>query len=165
MSTIGEEKIHNPRLGGGRDLESFVALMESLALAPPRHIAVAVPANRRCGRIEEWAPVKRTAAGVPEIALEWLADAPSGVRLVDVREHDEYVGSSGHIEGSELVPLGTIADVAVGWSRDERIVTVCRSGVRSGEAARLLEDMGFDRVASMTDGMNGWGAAGHPVAR
>jgi len=49
VSTIGEEKRFNPRLGNGRDKASFVALMEALDLDPPRYIDVAVPGNLRCG--------------------------------------------------------------------------------------------------------------------
>ncbi len=49
VSTIGEEKRFNPRLGNGRDKESFVALMDALDLDPPRYIDVAVPGNLRCG--------------------------------------------------------------------------------------------------------------------
>ena len=49
VSTVGEEKAHNPRLGGGRTVDEFVEIMGRLALAPPGKIAEAVPANQRCG--------------------------------------------------------------------------------------------------------------------
>lgn len=53
-STIGEERAHNPRLvgpgGAPRTRDEFVALMGSLGLPPPKHLDVAVPANRACGR-------------------------------------------------------------------------------------------------------------------
>ena len=49
VTTIGEEKIHNPRLGGGRTVEQFVQIMDGLNLAYPKKIDVAVPANRRLG--------------------------------------------------------------------------------------------------------------------
>jgi sulfur dioxygenase len=49
VSTIGEEKRHNPRLGSGRTRESFVALMGALGLPPPVKMAEALPANRACG--------------------------------------------------------------------------------------------------------------------
>ena len=55
VSTIGEEKAHNPRLGGGRSEADFVHLMDDLKLSYPRLIDVAVPANRRLGRSD--APV------------------------------------------------------------------------------------------------------------
>lgn len=48
-SSIGEERIHNPRVGGGRSQASFVELMNNLGLAYPRLIDVAVPANRNLG--------------------------------------------------------------------------------------------------------------------
>jgi glyoxylase-like metal-dependent hydrolase (beta-lactamase superfamily II) len=49
-STIGEEKKHNPRLGGAATLDSFVELMKNLDLPPPAKIHEAVPANRACGQ-------------------------------------------------------------------------------------------------------------------
>lgn len=49
MSTIGEEKRHNPRLKV-RSAEEYAELMGNLNLAYPKMIDVAVPANRRCGR-------------------------------------------------------------------------------------------------------------------
>ncbi len=50
VSTIGEEKRLNPRLGAAMTLESFVKLMASLDLPPPTKIHEAVPANRACGK-------------------------------------------------------------------------------------------------------------------
>lgn len=49
VSSIGQEKTRNPRLGNGRTLAEFEALMADLKLAPPRFIDHAVPGNRRCG--------------------------------------------------------------------------------------------------------------------
>lgn len=50
-STIGLEKKLNSRLGGGRNLNEFVQIMESLKLDPPKKIKIAIPANLKCGRI------------------------------------------------------------------------------------------------------------------
>ena len=49
VSTIGEEKRHNPRLAG-KSRDEFIAIMQGLKLAPPKKIQVAVPANLVCGR-------------------------------------------------------------------------------------------------------------------
>jgi glyoxylase-like metal-dependent hydrolase (beta-lactamase superfamily II) len=49
VSTIGQEEARNPRLGGGRDRDAFVALMARLQLPYPKLIDYAIPANRRCG--------------------------------------------------------------------------------------------------------------------
>lgn len=48
VSTIGEEKRHNPRLQVV-DRSAYVALMNGLVLSDPKMMDVAVPANRRCG--------------------------------------------------------------------------------------------------------------------
>lgn len=50
VSTIAEEKKHNPRLGGAMTLDTFVTLMNGLDLPPPAKIHEAVPANRACGQ-------------------------------------------------------------------------------------------------------------------
>lgn len=49
VSTIGQEKLRNPRLGGGKSLEEFRQIMDSLSLPYPRMIEFAVPVNRSCG--------------------------------------------------------------------------------------------------------------------
>jgi sulfur dioxygenase len=49
VSTIGEERQHNPRLAG-KSREQFATIMRELKLSPPKRIQVAVPANLACGR-------------------------------------------------------------------------------------------------------------------
>lgn len=50
VSTIGEERQHNPRLQV-RNAEEYAALMRQLNLPNPKMMDVAVPANRACGQI------------------------------------------------------------------------------------------------------------------
>ena len=49
VSTVGQERERNPRLGGGKTVEEFVEIMAGLDLPYPRKIDVAVPANLHCG--------------------------------------------------------------------------------------------------------------------
>ncbi|MEY4641500.1 MAG: hypothetical protein RLZZ227_1494 [Pseudomonadota bacterium] len=49
ISTIGEERRHNPRLQA-TNVEAFVTLMANLKLASPKLMDVAVPANLACGK-------------------------------------------------------------------------------------------------------------------
>ncbi len=49
VSSIGQEKARNPRLGNQRSLPEFEALMADLKLAYPKFIDYAVPGNRLCG--------------------------------------------------------------------------------------------------------------------
>jgi sulfur dioxygenase len=51
VSSIAQEQARNPRLGGGKSLEEFVAIMAALNLPPPKKMDLAVPANRQCGQL------------------------------------------------------------------------------------------------------------------
>jgi glyoxylase-like metal-dependent hydrolase (beta-lactamase superfamily II) len=48
VSSIGEERRHNPRLQVA-DRAAYIALMDGLILSDPKMMDVAVPANRKCG--------------------------------------------------------------------------------------------------------------------
>nr|WP_028081932.1 MBL fold metallo-hydrolase [Solimonas soli] len=49
VSTIAEERAHNPRLQVN-SADEYVAIMNNLRLASPKLMDIAVPANLRCGR-------------------------------------------------------------------------------------------------------------------
>ena len=51
VSSVDQERQRNPRLGGGRSLDEFVAIMAGLNLPRPKKMDVAVPANRECGQV------------------------------------------------------------------------------------------------------------------
>ena len=176
VTSVAEERRFNPRIGAGKSEEDFVDIMAHLALAKPKKIDEAVPANLHCGLTAEetvsgepkperaWARVERTAEGVPEVSAEWVRAHGDEVRLVDVRKTQEFNGELGHIEGAELVPLEILSQAAAAWSPYDAIVTVCRSGKRSATAAVNLERAGFVRVASMRGGMLDWNERGFPTA-
>jgi len=52
VSSIGQERARNPRLGGGKTIEEFVAIMEGLNLPRPKKMDIAVPANLECGEVQ-----------------------------------------------------------------------------------------------------------------
>ena len=82
----------------------------------------------------------------------------SGAVLLDVREPDEW--RAGHIDGASHMPLATLDPRA--FDRDRLVVTVCRSGGRSGQAAVALFDAGVE-VRNMAGGMKAWSESGLPV--
>ena len=170
-STVAEEKAHNPRLGGGRTLEQFRAIMDNLKLAYPKKIDIAVPANQKCGFLpgeadpsaeQSWAPITRTGP-VPEVTAAWVSANLGRFQVVDVRRLDEFVGSLGRVPGALLAPLDQLEAAAAGWDSAAPVVVVCRSGGRSGRAAVALEAAGFRRVASLAGGMLAWNDAALPV--
>lgn len=51
VSSVDQELQRNPRLGGGKSIDEFVAIMAGLNLPRPKKMDVAVPANRECGQV------------------------------------------------------------------------------------------------------------------
>jgi glyoxylase-like metal-dependent hydrolase (beta-lactamase superfamily II)/rhodanese-related sulfurtransferase len=167
VSSVGEERIFNPRLGGQILEDDFAGYMNHLGLAHPKQMDVAVPANLRCGHVEsagggsedaDWAPLVYTFAGIWEVQPEWLEEHLQAVQIVDVREPDEFNGALGHVPGARLVPLGSIPGRAGEFSKERPVVTVCRSGARSAQASVLLRKAGFEKVANLAGGMLRWRA-------
>ncbi len=56
VSTIAQEKQRNPRLGKGKTLEEFIAIMDAMDLPYPRKIDFAVPGNEQCGQCPDNVP-------------------------------------------------------------------------------------------------------------
>jgi len=87
-----------------------------------------------------------------------------GVAIIDVRESDELV--SGHLPGAKHVPRGFLESRIEGAvpDRAQRVILYCASGVRSALAARTLrDDLGYERVESMTGGITLWKDRGYAV--
>jgi sulfur dioxygenase len=53
VSTIGEEKAFNPRLGNQTSRAQYIQIMDALVLAKPKLIDVAVPGNLACGLAQQ----------------------------------------------------------------------------------------------------------------
>lgn len=56
LTTIGQEKNRNPRVGNNTSQEAFVAIMNGLNLPYPRKIDFAVPGNELCGECPDNVP-------------------------------------------------------------------------------------------------------------
>jgi len=56
VSSIGQEKKRNPRLGQGNTLEEFTEIMNGLNLPYPKKIDFAVPGNEQCGSCPDNVP-------------------------------------------------------------------------------------------------------------
>ena len=78
------------------------------------------------------------------------------LNLVDVREPHEHEEFN---IGGILLPLG---DIRVGDTesidqlKNQEVILYCRSGNRSGQAALVLETMGFSNVVNVVGGMLSW---------
>ena len=173
VTTVGEERAHNPRLGDGVREQDFVGYMENLGLPHPARMERAVPANLECGRPEDpesaphpphWGPVIRTFAGVWQIEPEWVHRHAEEVFIIDVREPEEVSASPmGLVLGSRVIPLSQLRDRIQEVPRERPVVCVCPAGARSAVAAGILEKAGVEEVANLRGGLLAWRAASLPV--
>lgn len=83
--------------------------------------------------------------------------------VVDVREPDEF--EAGHIDQAMLAPLGSVDKDLAGVAKDREIILVCRSGRRSGIAAKLLSERGYTKLWNMEGGMLAWQKLGYPIVK
>jgi glyoxylase-like metal-dependent hydrolase (beta-lactamase superfamily II)/rhodanese-related sulfurtransferase len=163
-STIGEEKAHNPRIGGNAREEDFVGYMRNLGLPHPKLLDVAVPANLRAGEPESglvprppsWGPVVTTYAGVEEISPEWVALHLDEVQILDVRSASEFDGEFGHVPGARLIPLDELRARTTEVKAERPVIVVCQTGKRSAMATTILRRAGLEQVANLAGGMVRW---------
>lgn len=74
--------------------------------------------------------------------------------FIDVREPHEF--SSGHIPGFRNIPLSKLGSSTDQLPKDKEIVVMCRSGMRSMQAARILKKKGFSKVINVSGGIMAW---------
>jgi sulfur dioxygenase len=171
MSSVGEERVHNPRIGGHADERDFVGFMENLHLPHPKQLSIAVPANLRSGQTDdakaprpaEWGPVRQSYAGLLEIDPEWVAEHLDQVHILDVRQREERDERLGHIANAQFVPLNELKNRLQEIPKDLPVIPVCHAGMRSGQATVILRQAGFSRVANLRGGMLLWQQTGLPV--
>lgn len=172
LSSVSEEREHNPRIGGFANEQDFVGFMENLNLPHPKLLSIAVPANMLSGKPEggkapgliEWGPVRRTYAGLLEIDPEWVAEHLADVHVLDVRQREELDDRLGHIAKAQSIPLNELKDRLAEIPKDKPVISVCHAGMRSGQATVILRNAGFQDVANLRGGMLLWQQIGLPVA-
>ncbi len=106
-------------------------------------LAESWPPQGRAKKIEEI----RSLAGHTVISFDTgeaiLQHLPQNAHLIDVRTAEEYEG--GHISGAQNISVDQIATailIAVPEKTDV-IIVYCRSGNRSAQAGKMLEELGY----------------------
>lgn len=92
----------------------------------------------------------------------WLDDSarPQPV-LLDVREPHEYAHC--HIEGSVLVPMGSVPARQQELDPDVPTVVICHHGMRSLQVAMFLQQQGFGKLYNLGGGVAAWAAQVDPA--
>jgi sulfur dioxygenase len=168
VSTIGEERRHNPRLQV-KSADDYVTLMANLKLPNPKMMDVAVPSNMKIGLAQQ------------EIARRgWALDAMQAIKLVgrpdiafvDLREISER-NKHGSIPDSLHAPYGDLqANIRAGGilrelarATDKRIVFYCAFGERSAMAVQAAQDAGLMSAVHVEGGIDAWKRAQGPLSR
>ncbi|MDE2418000.1 MAG: MBL fold metallo-hydrolase [Burkholderiales bacterium] len=168
-STIGAEKSGNARVAG-KTLAEFSAIMEALHLPKPRRIDEAVPANLTSGVRHDaggaGSQTLRDAAGYAgdvSAALAYAWWQAGEAVLVDVRTdaEREWVG---FIPGAVAIAWKQWPGMAMNPAFDtaiqaavpagEKVVLLCRSGVRSIAAAKRATELGL-QAYNILEGFEG----------
>jgi rhodanese-related sulfurtransferase len=94
---------------------------------------------------------------------ELMREDPA-LRILDVRTGGEF--ETVHIPGSYNVPLDTLGEHVDDLADVEhRVVLVCKSGARAGQAHSKLTSAGKQKLHLLEGGMDAWEAAGGDVVR
>lgn len=86
--------------------------------------------------------------------LESKIEEDEAFTLLDVREPAEY--AFGHIQGAYSIPLGELDGRMGELDPSIEVLVICRTGNRSGLAAQLLSEQGFENVRNVVPGMSEW---------
>jgi len=168
VSTIGEEKLFNPRLNV-KSVDEYVELMNNLKLPNPKMMDVAVPANMRVGLHQDNVARKGWAISATEaIALHGHPD----VTIVDLREKSERE-RHGIIANSLHAPYPSLSEhIGAGGMLQElaaatgkRIVFCCAFGERSAMAVQAAQDAGLKTACHIQGGVDAWKKANGPLRR
>jgi rhodanese-related sulfurtransferase len=155
VSTIGEEKRHNPRLQV-KSVDEYIDLMSRLDLPNPKMMDVAVPANMHVGLAQD--DIARKGWAVTPAEARALVGQP-GAALIDLRERSErekhgVIPGSLHAPYPELQenirPGGMLNELASATGR--RIVFYCAFGERSAMAVQAAQDAGLATACHLHGG-------------
>ncbi|KKW69044.1 hypothetical protein AAV94_01125 [Lampropedia cohaerens] len=92
---------------------------------------------------------------------------PAPMQVLDVREPHEF--ALGAIAGAQLLPLSQLrqggGDDVLPPEGQRPLLLYCQSGRRALQAAELLQQRGFSRIALLDGGIERWQASGLPIEK
>jgi glyoxylase-like metal-dependent hydrolase (beta-lactamase superfamily II)/rhodanese-related sulfurtransferase len=166
LSTIAEEKAHNPRLQVN-SAEEYADIMNNLNLPNPKQMDVAVPANLSIGFSLADPRVLDHTVSIPDCLKELER---GNIVFVDLRETPERT-RNGAIPGSLHISYQTLAESMKPGGPLEPMTTqsangfllYCAYGERSAMALLSMLDAGYENIRHMGGGLDAWKAAGGKI--
>ena len=83
-----------------------------------------------------------------------LDDPKLGIKVVDVREPDEY--QIAKVAGVPLLPLSQLPQRFTELDPNVQYYLHCKGGIRSMKALKFLREQGFKYVKSVKGGIGAW---------
>ncbi|MEL6659159.1 MAG: molybdopterin-synthase adenylyltransferase MoeB [Bacteroidota bacterium] len=134
------------------DAASFVTRTLKVKKSPKTEIKELINYEAFCGITP--AAAKKTIKEISVQELKRLKEAQADFQLIDVRKPYEY--EIAHLQG-ELIPQDSLEGALARISRDKKVIVHCRSGKRSADVIRDLEQrFGFDNLYNLKGGILAW---------
>jgi len=106
-----------------------------------------------------------TSSSAIDLSVNEFSDkvAEAGVITLDVRTPGEF--AEGHVKGARLIDFqsGNFESEIATLDKNATYAVYCRSGNRSGQAVKVMQDAGFMNVFNMNGGVIDWANAGLPL--
>jgi adenylyltransferase/sulfurtransferase len=107
-----------------------------------------------CGITPEAEPAANPDEVTVQDMKQALANPALGIKVVDVREPDEY--EIAHVNGVPLLPLSELPNRFTELDPNQQYYLHCKGGVRSLKAVSFLKQQGFKYVKSVKGGISAW---------
>jgi rhodanese-related sulfurtransferase len=107
-----------------------------------------------CGVGINTAPDLDQAWEIQPLELKNAVDSGRKIKIIDVRQPQEY--AIARLENSQLIPLANLEINLHQLDRNEEIIVLCRSGIRSAQAVKFLREAGFRHVKNLSGGILAW---------
>jgi adenylyltransferase/sulfurtransferase len=132
--------------------EAFQEFFDKYVNLPPkRHIPRAVPSAE-----EAILPFNPAEYAIQPQTLKRMIEQQKPFVLLDVRDEWEY--RIVHLEQAQWIPLADLPRRVRELNPYVEIVVYCHRGMRSIDAAYLLQQLGCKRVRSLVGGIDRWAA-------
>jgi sulfur dioxygenase len=163
VSTIGEEKAHNPRLQVD-SADAYSDIMDNLGLDNPKMMDVAVPANMAIGFASEERALVEGTLNADQLITDpdWSDAVFVDLREDGERDRDGLIPHSVHAPYARLQeyikPGGVLTAMADRTSAP--MVLYCSFGERSALALAVAREAGIENVSHLAGGIQAWVDAG-----
>jgi len=106
-----------------------------------------------------------SASKISLISASELNKANDQILLIDVRTPGEF--ASGHIENSINIDYKSndFKDLIGKLDPNQEVYVYCKVGGRSGRSAKIMRDMGFEKIYDLKGGINAWEKEGFKTVK